>query len=60
MRGAGIDSRDDPEILAEHVLGMVAGMPARLASFGIQRDPATQERHTQVAVRLFLRSLRPD
>ncbi|SEG85064.1 DNA-binding transcriptional regulator, AcrR family [Thermomonospora echinospora] len=51
---------DDPEILAEHFLGMVAGMPARLASFGIVRDPDVQERHTRAAVRLFLRSLRPD
>jgi AcrR family transcriptional regulator len=51
---------DDPEILAELFLGMVSGMPARLASFGIVRDRATQEHHLQVAVRLFLRGLRPD
>lgn len=50
---------DDAEILAEHFLGMVSAVPARLASFGIVRDPADQQRHTQVAVRLFLRSLRP-
>jgi len=50
---------DDPEILAEHFLAMVSGMPARHASFGIVRDAASQERHTQVAVRLFVRSLRP-
>ena len=50
---------EDPEILAEHFFAMVSGMPARLASFGIVRDPATQERYTRVAVRLFLRSLRP-
>ena len=50
---------DDPDILAEHFLGMVAGAPARLASFGIVRDPAGTERHTRTAVELFLRSLRP-
>jgi AcrR family transcriptional regulator len=51
---------DDPEVLAEHFFGMVAGEPARLASLGIVRDPADQERHTQLAVQLFLRSLRPN
>jgi AcrR family transcriptional regulator len=50
---------DDPDILAEHFLGMVAGMPGRLASYGTVRDPAEQERHTQIAIRLFLRGLRP-
>jgi AcrR family transcriptional regulator len=50
---------DEPEILAEHFLGMVAGMPARLASYGIVRDAADQERHTQTAVDTFLRALRP-
>jgi len=50
----------EPEILAEHFLAMVGGMPARLASFGMRRDPAVQEQHTMVAVRLFVRSLRPD
>jgi AcrR family transcriptional regulator len=51
---------DDPEVLAEHFFAMVVGMPARLASFGILHDPAVQEYHTRVAVRLFLRGLRPD
>ncbi len=50
---------EDPEVLAEHFLGMVAGMPARLASYGIVRDPADQDRHTQIAIELFVRSLRP-
>jgi AcrR family transcriptional regulator len=50
---------DEPEILAEHFLAMVASAPARLASFGIVRDAETQEHHTRVAVRLFLRGLRP-
>lgn len=51
---------DDPEILAEHFLGMVSGMPARLASFGVRRDPTDLAHHTQVAIGLFLRGLRPE
>lgn len=50
---------EEPEILAEHFLAMAVGMPARLASFGIVRDPASQAHHTQVAVGLFVRGLRP-
>jgi AcrR family transcriptional regulator len=57
---AGTIDAEDPETLAELFLGMVAGVPARLASFGIVRSAADQERHTRVAVRLFLRGLRPD
>jgi AcrR family transcriptional regulator len=49
----------EPDVLAEHFLGMVAGMPARLAAYGIVRDPTEQERHTEVAIDLFLRALRP-
>lgn len=56
---AGAIVADDPELLAEHFLAMVAGMPARLASFGIVRTPAEQERRARSAVDLFLRSLRP-
>src|SRR5262245_50155267 len=50
---------DEPEILAEHFLAMAVGMPARLASLGIVRDPETQAHYTQVAVALFVRGLRP-
>lgn len=57
---AGAIVADDPEILAEHFLAMVAGMPARLASFGIVPDPSSQERRLQIAVQLFLRGLRHD
>jgi len=49
---------DDPEIWAEHFLAMVAGMPARLASFGVMRDPVEQRRRTLAAVELFVRALR--
>ncbi|TKG70856.1 TetR/AcrR family transcriptional regulator [Prauserella endophytica] len=49
---------DDPEVLAEHFLGLVSGTPARLASFGIVRAEADRRRHVASAVRLFLRSLR--
>ena len=51
---------DEPEILAEHFLGLVSGLPARLASFGVERDAATQRRYSDVAIELFLRGLRPD
>jgi AcrR family transcriptional regulator len=51
---------DEPEILAEHFLGMVSGMPARLASLGFDRSAATQRRYRDVAIELFLRGLRPD
>lgn len=57
---AGTIVAEDPEILAEHFLAMVAGMPARLASFGMVRDAAAQEYRTRLAVQLFIRSLRPD
>ncbi len=50
---------DEPELLAEHFLAMVSGMPARLASMGRMRDAETQDRLTRSAVELFLRSLRP-
>jgi AcrR family transcriptional regulator len=50
---------DDPEILAEDFLAMVSGMPARLASLGVLREPDDQSERTRIAVRLFVRSLRP-
>lgn len=50
---------DEPELLAEHFLAMVSGMPARLASMGRTRDAATQAALTRSAVDLFLRALRP-
>ena len=50
---------DEPELLAEHFLAMVSGMPARLASMGRMRDATTQAKLTRSAVDLFLRSLRP-
>ena len=50
---------DEPEILAEHFLAMVSGSPARLASFGVTRSAASNERRTRIAVELFTRGLRP-
>jgi AcrR family transcriptional regulator len=50
---------EDPEVLAEHFLAMVSGMPARLASLGVVRDPDEQAERTRIAVQLFVRSLRP-
>jgi AcrR family transcriptional regulator len=45
---------EDPEILAEQFVALVAGIPARLASFGVVRDARTQEHHLDAAVNLFL------
>jgi AcrR family transcriptional regulator len=50
---------DEPDILAQHFITMVAGGPARLASFGIAHTPESQDHHTRVAIDLFLRALRP-
>ena len=50
---------DDIDILAEHFIAMVAGMPARLASMGIVRGRAAEAARLRVAVRLFVRGLRP-
>jgi AcrR family transcriptional regulator len=50
---------DDPEMLAELFVGLVASAPARLAALGTVRDPADQDRYTLEAVQLFLRALRP-
>ena len=55
--GEGTIVADDPEILADHFIGMVAGMPARRASLGVARRAADERRHLEVAVALFLRSL---
>jgi AcrR family transcriptional regulator len=57
---AGAIVANEPKILAEHFLGLVAGMPAHLASFGVDRDDSTQRRYRNVAIELFLRGLRPD
>jgi AcrR family transcriptional regulator len=51
---------DEPEILAEHFLGLVSGSPARLASFGIVRKAGLQRRYSEVAIQMFVRSLQPD
>jgi AcrR family transcriptional regulator len=50
---------EDPEILAEHFLGLVSDVPARQASFGIVRSQAAWTRANRVAIDLFLRGLRP-
>lgn len=48
---------NDPGILAEHFLAMVSGAPARLASFGIERDATAQQERLRVAVDLFVGGL---
>jgi AcrR family transcriptional regulator len=50
---------DKPEILAELFVAMVTATPARMAAFGVPRDAATQQRHTDAAIEVFLRGLRP-
>jgi AcrR family transcriptional regulator len=50
---------DDPDVLAEQFLDLVSARAARLASFGVDRNAAAQRRYTDVAVKLFLRGLRP-
>ena len=57
--GEGTIVADDVEILADHFIGMVAGMPARRASLGVIRSASDERRRLEVAVGLFLRSLRP-
>jgi AcrR family transcriptional regulator len=56
----GVIVADEPDILAEHFLGLVSGTPARLASFGIVREPSDQRHYNEVAIAMFLRSLRPE
>jgi AcrR family transcriptional regulator len=51
---------DDADVAAEQFLGLVAMVPAMLAQVGVVRDRKTQRKHTDAAVKLFLRSLRPD
>jgi AcrR family transcriptional regulator len=48
----------DPDGLAELFLVMTSGIPARLASFGIVRDPVELAIQTGTAVELFLRGIR--
>jgi AcrR family transcriptional regulator len=51
---------DEPDILAEHFLGLVSGTPARLASFGIVREASLQRHYNDVAIKLFIRGLQPN
>ncbi|NUT49556.1 MAG: TetR family transcriptional regulator, partial [Saccharothrix sp.] len=56
---AGTVRVDDIEIAAEQFLAMVAAVPARLAAFGIAREPEVERRHLDHAVGLFLRGVLP-
>jgi AcrR family transcriptional regulator len=55
---AGSITLDQPELLAELFLGMVASAPARLASFGVQQEVEDLRQRTDLAVQLFLTALR--
>jgi AcrR family transcriptional regulator len=57
---AGAIVAKEPEILAEHFLGLVSVVPAHIAAYGVDRNDATQRRYRDVAIKLFLRGLRPD
>jgi AcrR family transcriptional regulator len=50
---------DDPEVLAEHFLGMVAVVPSQLAAVGIVRTRKEQRARADAAIQLFLRALQP-
>ncbi len=49
---------DDLEMTAELFLGLVTGMPARLASFGAIREAELEKHRVALAVRVFARGLR--
>ena len=51
---------EDPDTLAEHFLGLVSAVPAQLAQVGVIRSRPAQKALTDSAIKLFLRSLRPD
>jgi AcrR family transcriptional regulator len=50
----------EPLLLAEHFVALVAGIPARLASFGVVRSRKTQEHQIDVAINLFLHGVMRD
>jgi AcrR family transcriptional regulator len=50
----------EPVLLAETFVALVAGIPARLASFGVMRSRKAQEHHLDVAINLFLHGVTRD
>lgn len=48
----------DPEVAAELFIGLITGIPIRLAGFGILRDPNLERSRIRYAVDLFLNGLR--
>lgn len=50
---------DDAEIAADLFLNLVIGRSSRLALYGIEVDPAAQEKRRRAAVALFLAGTRP-
>lgn len=49
---------EKPEMTAELFVGLISGIPARLASFGTVRPKRYENRRVQLAVDLFARSIR--
>lgn len=52
----GAIAAGEPALLAEHFLAMVSGAPARLASFGLERDASEWRRRLRLAIDLIVRA----
>ena len=50
-------TRDNYLLVAEIFIGMIVGIPARLASFDIHRDPEFEKKRIRAAVTLFLQGI---
>lgn len=48
---------DNLELTAELFLGLISGLPARLASFGMIRAPEIEKQRVQLAVAIFVRGI---
>lgn len=52
-----LDYIDNVDLTAELFLGLISGLPARLASFGMIRDPAIEQQRIRLAVDMFVRGI---
>lgn len=48
---------DSVDLTAELFLGLISGLPARLASFGMIRDPEIEKQRIHLAIALFVRGI---
>lgn len=51
---------NDMDLTAELFLGLISGLPARLASFGVIRNPAMEKQRIQLAVDMFVHGISTD